>query len=74
MQLTVGDFTFLPNLDVLCDYNGQDKQNGIDNQFSRGYLTMAMLCSEVYYKKNNRWFFSPKTHNPRPFMLKVKTQ
>ncbi|HLO44597.1 MAG TPA: hypothetical protein VK175_09705 [Leadbetterella sp.] len=51
MQLTAGDFTFLPNLGVLGEYNGPDKQNGIDNQFSGGYLTTAMLGSEVYYKK-----------------------
>jgi hypothetical protein len=51
MQLTAGDFTFLPNLGVLGEYNGHDKQNGIDNQFSGGYLTTAMLGSEVYYKK-----------------------
>jgi hypothetical protein len=51
MQLTAGNFTFLPNLGVLGEYNGHDKQNGIDNQFSGGYLTTAMLGSEVYYKK-----------------------
>jgi hypothetical protein len=51
MQLTAGDFSFLPNLGVLGEYNGHDKQNGIDNQFSGGYLTTAMLGSEVYYKK-----------------------
>jgi hypothetical protein len=51
MQLTAGDFSFLPNLGVLGQYNGHDKQNGIDNQFSGGYLTTAMLGSEVYYKK-----------------------
>jgi hypothetical protein len=51
VQLTVGDFTFLPNLGVLGEYNSHDKQNGIDNQFSGGYLTTAMLGSEMYYKK-----------------------
>jgi hypothetical protein len=51
MQLTAGDFTFLPNLGVLGEYNSHDKQNGIDNQFSGGYLSTAMLGSEVYYKK-----------------------
>ena len=51
MQLTAGDFTFLPNLGVLGEYNTNDKQNGIYNQFSGGYLTTAMLGSEVYYKK-----------------------
>ncbi len=51
MQLTAGDFTFLPNFGVLGEYNGHDKQNGIDNKFSGGYLTTAMLGSEVYHKK-----------------------
>lgn len=51
MQLTAGDFTFLPNLGILGEYNNFDKQNGIDNRFSGGYLITAMLGSEVYYKK-----------------------
>lgn len=51
MQLTAGGFTFLPNLGILGEYNTHDKQNGIDNQFSGGYLSTAMLGSEVYYKK-----------------------
>lgn len=50
-QIMIGDFTLLPNVGVLGEYAKNDKQNGIDNQFSGGYMTTAMLGSEMYYKR-----------------------
>jgi hypothetical protein len=50
-QITAGDFTFLPSIGLLGEYAKNDQQNGIDNKFSGGYMTTAMLGSEIYYKR-----------------------
>ena len=59
-QISVGDFMFLPNIGVLGEYAKNDKQNGIDNRFSGGYMTTAMLGSEIYYKKITAGFLVQK--------------
>jgi hypothetical protein len=59
-QITDGDFTFLPNIGVLGEYSKNDKQNGIDNRFSGGYMTTAMLGTEIYYKRITGGFLLQK--------------
>lgn len=50
-QYYLGDFTLLPNVGALAEYATFDKQNGINNLFSGGYMVNAMIGSEIYFKK-----------------------
>lgn len=50
-QRYLGDVSLIPNLGVYFENAGRDTQSGEKNPFTGGFLAMASIGTEVYFKK-----------------------
>ncbi|MFN3850776.1 MAG: hypothetical protein ACK4NY_15190 [Spirosomataceae bacterium] len=47
----LGDLTVMPNLGTMVEYSKKDTKNGIENDFTGGWVMMANAGIELYYKR-----------------------
>lgn len=55
-----GRFTMMPNVGTMVEYSGQDIKNGVKNRFTGGWLMMANMGIELYYKRYSAGFIFQK--------------